>query len=56
MEIVAAGDKVTVKVNGELVNEASSASQTKGAISLQSEGAAIEFRNIVLTPLKADDK
>ena len=52
MEIVAKGDKVTVKVNGELVNEATRLSQTKGAISLQSEGAPIQFRNIVLTPLE----
>ena len=52
MEIVARGDGVTVRVNGELVNEAGRVSQTRGAICLQSEGAAIQFRNIVLTPLE----
>ncbi|HUG89540.1 MAG TPA: DUF1080 domain-containing protein [Planctomycetaceae bacterium] len=54
MEIVARGATVTVRVNGELVNEASQVSQTKGAICLQSEGAAAHFRNIVLTPLDKD--
>ena len=56
MEIVARGDKVTVRVNGELVNEATDASQTKGSISLQSEGAPIEFRKVELTPLDAEQE
>jgi hypothetical protein len=51
MEIVCQGDTVTVKVNGTLVNAATNCSATKGAICLQSEGAPIEFRDIVLTPL-----
>jgi hypothetical protein len=50
MEITCKGDTIRVKVNGELVNEATHCSVTKGAISLQSEGAPIEFRNIVLKP------
>lgn len=41
-------DTVTLIVNGDVVNFAWNVSQTKGAISLQSEGAPIEFRNIVL--------
>ena len=51
MVIVCKGDTITVTVNGDLVNEASDCSVTEGAISLQSEGAPIEFREIVLTPL-----
>ena len=52
MEITCRGDEVIVKVNGDLVNHATNCSVTKGAISLQSEGAPIEFRNIVLKPVK----
>ncbi|AMV41036.1 DUF1080 domain-containing protein [Planctomyces sp. SH-PL62] len=51
MEITCKGDTIRVKVNGDLVNEATNCSVRRGAISLQSEGAPIEFRNIVLTPL-----
>lgn len=51
MVIVCKGDTITVTVNGDLVNEATDCSVTEGAISLQSEGAPIEFREIVLTPL-----
>jgi Domain of Unknown Function (DUF1080) len=54
MEIVARGDTVTVKVNGELVNEATNLSQSQGAICLQSEGAPIQFRKVELTPLEAE--
>lgn len=52
LEIVCRGDTVTVHVNGDLVNEAVDVSQQRGAIALQSEGAPIEYRDIVLTPLK----
>lgn len=51
MEIVAKGDEIIVHVNNELVNHATRCSETKGAISLQSEGAPVRFRNIYLTPL-----
>jgi hypothetical protein len=51
MEIECRGDEIKVWVNGDLVNHASKVSQTRGAISLQSEGAQVFFRNIVLTPL-----
>lgn len=49
--IVCAGDTITLIVNGDVVNYGWNASQTKGAIALQSEGAPIEFRNIVLRTL-----
>jgi hypothetical protein len=51
MEITCRGDVIRVSVNGDLVNEATNCSATRGAIALQSEGAPIEFRDIVLTPL-----
>lgn len=51
MEIVCDGPKVTVTVNGELVNEGTNSTVTKGAICLQSEGAPIEYRHIKLIPL-----
>jgi hypothetical protein len=52
MRIVCAGDELTIYINDKQANYASKLSQTKGAISLQSEGAEIEYRNIVLKPLK----
>jgi hypothetical protein len=51
MVVVCQGDTIRVTVNGELVNEATHCTATKGAICLQSEGAPIEFRELVLTPL-----
>jgi hypothetical protein len=51
MEIEARGDELKVWVNGDLVNHATRLSDRKGAISLQSEGALVHFRNINLTPL-----
>jgi hypothetical protein len=52
MEITARGDELIVHVNGELVNHATKCSVTRGAITLQSEGAPVQFRNIYLTPLE----
>ncbi|MEX0715172.1 MAG: DUF1080 domain-containing protein [Planctomycetaceae bacterium] len=52
MDITCKGDEIIVKVNGKLVNHATKASQTKGAVTLQSEGTPAEFRNIYLVPLK----
>jgi hypothetical protein len=50
-EIICRNDEVVLKVNGDLVNHATECSATRGHICLQSEGAEIHFRNIVLTPL-----
>jgi hypothetical protein len=50
--ITANGGEVTLEVNGELQNRAQWAEETEGTICLQSEGGAIEFRGIVLTPLE----
>jgi hypothetical protein len=45
------GDRVVLKVNGELVNEGTGAEVVPGRIGLQSEGTPIEFRNIRLIPI-----
>ena len=42
---------ITVLVNGTLVNYGFDSSVTKGSVCLQSEGAPIEYRGIVLTGL-----
>jgi 3-keto-disaccharide hydrolase len=53
MDIVADGDTITVMVNGVEVNRMTGVTPSGGLIALQSEGAAIEFRNWTLTPLPA---
>lgn len=53
IEIRCFEDKITVMVNGDLVNRATNCSVTEGAICLQSEGAPIEYRNIRLKPALA---
>jgi hypothetical protein len=50
-EIICDGDDLKIKVNGVLVNHVTKCSAAKGAICLQSEGAEVEFREMVLTPL-----
>lgn len=51
-EITCSGDTVTLRVNGVDQNRATKLGATEGHIALQSEGAAIEFRNVRLTPLE----
>lgn len=48
MEIIAQGATVVVKVNDQIVNEIASVKPSRGAIALQSEGAPIRFRNLML--------
>jgi hypothetical protein len=50
-DITCAGDTVTVRVNGVEQNRATGVTVREGHICLQSEGAAIEFRNVKLEPL-----
>jgi len=50
-EIVVDGDRVTLLVNGEVLNEAWDVEEVPGSICLQSEGAEIHFRNIRLAPI-----
>jgi hypothetical protein len=47
-EINVSGGKIELKVNGEIVNQASGLDVLAGPIGLQSEGAEIHFRNIGL--------
>ncbi len=50
--ITCSGDTVTLLVNGVPQNRATKLGAAQGHIALQSEGAAIEFRNIRLAPLE----
>lgn len=52
VEVICEGDKITNKVNGEVVNEGTDSSVTKGKILLQSEGAEVYFRNVRIESLK----
>ncbi len=52
-EVTAAGDTVTLVVNGTEVNRMTGVIPSAGFIGLQSEGAAIDFRNLKLTLLPA---
>lgn len=49
--VVASGDKMTVYLNGTLVNEITGLRQTRGKIQLQSEGAEIFFRRVAIEKL-----
>lgn len=51
VEIEAVGPIYRVWVNGKLVNEVTGVEQVPGAIALQSEGGAIQFRRVSLSPL-----
>lgn len=50
-EITLCGDKLTLCVNGKVVNEATGCEQVAGRIALQSEGGVIQFRTVRLEPL-----
>lgn len=54
-DIVCEGNTIRVSVNGLLQNVATETNISKGFIGLQSEGAPIEYRNILLTPISAKD-
>jgi len=45
-----------LKVNGEIVNEATEVLETPGKICLQSEGEEIHFRNIRLAPISKGEE
>ena len=51
MTVICRGDTIAVLVNGTVVNYGYDSSVTRGSVCLQSEGAPIEYREIVLTPL-----
>jgi hypothetical protein len=52
MKVKCEEDRVTVWLNGVLVNDGFGATARKGQIALQAEGAEVEFKGLVLTPLK----
>jgi hypothetical protein len=50
MKVRCDGNKITVWVNGDLVNEGL-ATASKGQIALQAEGSEVEFRKVELRGL-----
>lgn len=52
MVIEAVGRSIRVWVNGDLVNEGSDATADHGQIALQAEGSEVEFRKLLLTPIR----
>ncbi len=55
-EIVLNGGDLEIYVNGLLQNEATKCKELPGKIAIQSEGAKMEYRNIVLIPIGALSK
>lgn len=51
MVIVCDADSISVWVNGDLVNAGTSCTASEGAIAIQAEGAACEFRKVELLAL-----
>ena len=51
VECIARGERITVIVNGQTVNECYNVSPSSGKILLQSEGFEIWFRKFELKPL-----
>ena len=51
MKVVCRADQIKVWVNDQLVNHGTEMTISEGAIALQSEGTAIEYRDINLRPL-----
>ena len=53
MVIEAVGRSLRVWVNGTLVNSGTNATADHGQIALQAEGSEVEFRKLLLTPIRA---
>ena len=53
VECICQGDRVTIKMNGETVNECYKVFPSAGRILLQNEGHEVYFRNVKLRPLIA---
>lgn len=51
MRIECLDRKIKVWVNGDLVNEGYDCTANSGQIALQAEGAEVEFRKVLLTPI-----
>jgi len=54
MVIECRGDEVKVWVNGDMVNHGMKCTKSKGQIALQAEGVEVEFKGLMLTPLKVE--
>lgn len=52
VEVIAKGTTVTVKINGETVNEAIDVFPASGRIALQNEGHEVYFKNVTIAPVK----
>ena len=52
VDVVCAGKRITISINGKTVNECYDVRPAAGKILLQNEGNEIEFRNFVIRPLK----
>jgi hypothetical protein len=52
VECICNGDRVTVKINGQTVNECYNAKPSAGSIILQNEKYEVFFRNMEIRPLK----
>jgi len=51
LECIASGDRISIYLNGILVNEATAVKPNKGRIQIQSEAAEVFIRKVELTPL-----
>jgi hypothetical protein len=56
MHIDCVGNTIKVLLNGVLVNEGFDCTASKGQVAVQAEGAEVEFRKILLTPMVALEK
>ena len=54
MVIECQGNEVKVWVNGDMVNHGKNCIKGKGQIALQAEGVEVEFKGLLLTPLKVE--
>lgn len=52
MVVECLGNEVKVWVNGDLVNHGTDCTTDHGQIAIQAEGSEVEFRKVVLTPIK----
>ncbi len=55
LEVIADGGKITVLLNGVVVNGALDCKPTKGRLQIQAEGAELFVRTVKLSPLPASD-
>ncbi|QDU97433.1 3-keto-disaccharide hydrolase [Lignipirellula cremea] len=52
VECICSGDRITIKINGHVVNECYQVHPSSGRILLQNEGSEVYFRNLEIRPLK----